>query len=115
MHFQYQCLVSCGKLFLFVLISLLLLTIGLICFGTLQGSRVEQCEIHQDTLHNNKNSGLSENDEKEEVPCSGSLLKQIVLSTTDVQEIMTCLETIREREQRISNLLQRAAVNKECQ
>ena len=72
-----------------------------------------QCEIHKDTLHTNKNSGLSENDEKEEVPCSGSLLKEIVLSTTDVQEIMTCLETIREREQRISNLLQRAAVNKE--
>ena len=71
--------------------------------------------IHQDTLYNNKNGGLSENDEKEEVPCSGSLLKEIVLSTTDVQEIMTCLETIREREQRISNLLQRAAVNKECQ
>ena len=71
--------------------------------------------INQDTLHNNKNSALSENDEKEEVPCSGSLLKQIVLNTTDLQQIMTCLETSREREQRISNLLQRAAVNKECQ
>jgi len=71
--------------------------------------------IHQNTLYNNKNGGLSENDEKEEVPCSGSLLKEIVLSTTDVQEIMTCLETIRERERRISDLLQRAAVNKECQ